>query len=394
MNYNSAYDLIVIGGGVLGTFHAYHALQAGLRVALLEKDSQPIGATVRNFGQVVPSGLSSELQACGRQSLEIYRSLAPILGDGFRRSGSVYLASNDAESTLLHELRQINRHHEYPSELWNAATTLRKVPGVRPEYIREALFFPEEMSIDPRQAIYRILRFLKVVLGLDYYPRRMAIALETTSSGVNVRANTGEAWRAEKVVVCSGSEFQALYPDLFCESDIQLVKLQMLETKPQERLRFEPNILTGKTIRRYEAFRECTSYEAIKQAEPTLSFGREHGVHILFKQSADGSVILGDSHEYAPVRDAASISYGSSNAINIFLLEQAMRIMDLDTWEIKRIWNGYYCQTEEAPVFQRTIDEHIHICTGIGGKGMTMGPAYAKQHLQEIGVLPVASVQG
>jgi len=391
MNYNSAYDLIVIGGGVLGTFHAYHALQAGLRVALLEKDYQPNGATVRNFGQVVPSGLSSELQTYGRQSLAIYRSLEPILEDGFRRSGSLYIASNDAESTLLHELRQINRQHDYASELWNAATTLRNVPGIRPEYIRESLFFPDEISIDPRQAIHRILRFMKEVLGLDYYPKRMAINLEATSSGVQVRANTGEIWQSEKVVVCSGSEFQALYPNLFCESDIQLVKLQMLETKPQHRLRFEPNILTGKTIRRYEAFRECESYGAIKQAEPTLSFGRENGVHILFKQSADGSVILGDSHEYAPVGEAASLRFGSSNAINIYLLEQAMRIMDLDTWEIKRIWNGYYCQTAEAPVFRRTIDERIHICTGIGGKGMTMGPAFAKKNLQEIGVLRVAS---
>ncbi len=377
----------------MGTFHAYHALQAGLRVALLEKDSQPIGATVRNFGQVVPSGLSSELQSYGRQSLDIYRSLEPILGDGFRRSGSLYIASNDAESTLLHELRQINRYNNYSSELWNAATTLRNVPGIRPEYIRESLFFPEEISIDPRQTIHRVLRFLKEVLGLDYYPKRMAIDLDPSSSCVKVRANTGETWQADKVVVCSGSEFQALYPDLFCESDIQLVKLQMLETKPQHRLRFEPNILTGKTIRRYESFRECDSYHAIKQAEPSMSFSREHGVHILFKQSADGSVILGDSHEYAPVEEAGALSYGSSNAINIYLLEQAMRIMDLDTWEINRIWNGYYCQTAEAPVFRRTIDERIHICTGIGGKGMTMGPAFAKKNLQEIGVLPVASGQ-
>ena len=46
------YDLVVVGGGVLGTFHAYHALKKGLRVALFEKDRQPQGATVRNFGQV------------------------------------------------------------------------------------------------------------------------------------------------------------------------------------------------------------------------------------------------------------------------------------------------------------------------------------------------------
>ena len=32
------YDLIVVGSGVLGTFHAYHALKKGLSVAIIEKD--------------------------------------------------------------------------------------------------------------------------------------------------------------------------------------------------------------------------------------------------------------------------------------------------------------------------------------------------------------------
>ncbi|MDE5448610.1 FAD-dependent oxidoreductase, partial [Elizabethkingia meningoseptica] len=44
------FDLIVIGGGVLGTFHAYHALEKGLKVAILEKDKAPQSATTRNFG--------------------------------------------------------------------------------------------------------------------------------------------------------------------------------------------------------------------------------------------------------------------------------------------------------------------------------------------------------
>jgi glycine/D-amino acid oxidase-like deaminating enzyme len=46
------YDLIVVGAGNLGTFHAYHALQMGKSVLMIEKDSEPMEATVRNFGQV------------------------------------------------------------------------------------------------------------------------------------------------------------------------------------------------------------------------------------------------------------------------------------------------------------------------------------------------------
>ena len=43
----SHFDLIVVGGGIMGTFHAYHAAQRNKSVLLLEKDNFPVGATVR-----------------------------------------------------------------------------------------------------------------------------------------------------------------------------------------------------------------------------------------------------------------------------------------------------------------------------------------------------------
>ncbi|MFN3589624.1 MAG: FAD-dependent oxidoreductase, partial [Spirosomataceae bacterium] len=54
------FDLAIVGGGVLGAFHAYHALLKGLSVVLFEKDIYPQGSTIQNFGQVVPSGLAGK----------------------------------------------------------------------------------------------------------------------------------------------------------------------------------------------------------------------------------------------------------------------------------------------------------------------------------------------
>jgi glycine/D-amino acid oxidase-like deaminating enzyme len=72
---NKHFDLIVIGGGILGTFHAYHALLLGKSVLQLEKDNFPVGATVRNFGQVVPSGMEAGWFEYGVAGLEIYKSI-------------------------------------------------------------------------------------------------------------------------------------------------------------------------------------------------------------------------------------------------------------------------------------------------------------------------------
>ncbi|MGA2432134.1 MAG: FAD-dependent oxidoreductase [Acidimicrobiales bacterium] len=48
--------VVVVGGGVLGTMHAFSALSRGATVLHLERDQLPRGATVRNFGLVWVSG--------------------------------------------------------------------------------------------------------------------------------------------------------------------------------------------------------------------------------------------------------------------------------------------------------------------------------------------------
>ncbi len=111
------YDLAIVGGGILGTFHAYHALRRGLRVVLLERDAEPSQASVRNFGQCVPSGMKLKWQSYGRRSLEIYKSMQQRFDLGVRENGSVYLASNEEELHLLHELAAINKVNDYSSKL-------------------------------------------------------------------------------------------------------------------------------------------------------------------------------------------------------------------------------------------------------------------------------------
>jgi hypothetical protein len=46
-------DVIVVGAGILGTFHAYFASKKGYRTLLLECNPFPNDASTRNFGMIV-----------------------------------------------------------------------------------------------------------------------------------------------------------------------------------------------------------------------------------------------------------------------------------------------------------------------------------------------------
>ena len=146
MNSNKPADLLIVGGGVLGSFFAYHALSRGLSVVLLERNAAPQGATVRNFGQVVPSGLDDNWQRFGRESVEIYRSIQAQFDISVRKNGTIYLASDDEELTLIHELHDINVKSGYSSELWSAEQCCQRYPELRSDYCGGGLFFRTEIS--------------------------------------------------------------------------------------------------------------------------------------------------------------------------------------------------------------------------------------------------------
>lgn len=378
------FDLAIVGGGVLGTFHAYHALKKGLKVILLEKNDKPMGATVRNFGQVVPSGMDAKWQQYGRKSLEIYKEIQAQFDISLQQNGSIYIASNDEEITLIEELANINQSNNYASKIWTKQQCLEKYPALQKDYCKAALFFPDEVSADPRFMIHKLHEWMQTLDNFTIKYKTKIKEIDSGGSNCILYSQFNEKIEAEHVIVCSGHEFETLYPNEFIQSDLELVKLQMLRLKAQKHVKIPGNILTGLTIRRYESFQECPSYKSIKTKENKDSFWKKWGVHILFKQEADGTVVLGDSHEYADVAQKDDIDFVIKNEINDYFIAEGKKIIQLDNWEIDTTWMGIYSQCKENDLYQKTIHQKVHIVTGIGGKGMTGSAGFSLEHINKL----------
>ena len=159
---------------------------------LFERHARPRGATVRNFGQVVPSGMDQKWQVFGRQSLDIYESIQSRFDISVRRNGSLYIASDAEEVALLEELHSINVENDYTSELWTAKQCCERYATIA-NGIRqcEGLFFPAEVSINPRKMINSLHDYLSQDERLDiHYSTPIASvqehggkAIVTTSDG-------------------------------------------------------------------------------------------------------------------------------------------------------------------------------------------------------------------
>jgi FAD dependent oxidoreductase TIGR03364 len=380
------FDFAIVGGGIIGASFAYHLLSKGYSVAVFDRENSPDQASVRNFGQIVPSGFGKEWQKHGITSMEIYRSIQKQAQLDLKEEGSLYIASDDDEIRLLEELNFINANNNYDSILLDHSDIKKLYPEIRLSYARAGLQFPLEIQINPKTTVAKILLWLRETKKLSYYNNLTIQDIEVSNNTIHLTDNFKNEYLAKKVFICSGHDFKTLLPEIFINAGLITVKLQMLSGVAKG-TKLNGSILTGWSIRRYESFVECPSFAQIKQREDATSFQRKHGVHILAKQELDGTIILGDSHHYFPHdQQGIQTEYQDSSQINEFILWEAKKILNIDHFIIKNSWSGYYSQCSDKPVFVNHICDGITVVTGIGGKGMTAAFGYTHDFLNNLNI--------
>lgn len=376
------YDLAIVGGGVLGTFHAYHAALLGLKVIVLEKDLFPVEASVRNFGQIVPSGFSvGRWHHYGRYSTQLYKSFQEKFDIGIRNNGSTYIASTQDELELLHELKANFEATEYHSVMLSKEELVAKYPSVDSNYAIGALSFPQEVSSESRIMIHNLHAYLRETTTIEFSYATPVIGIEDKEIEVELQTSNQGKILASKAIICNGKDFRLLFPEVFSKSAIEVVKLGMMVTNPMPEVKLPGNILTGLTIRRYESFKALEGYKNLNW-ENVNQEALNYGIHILFKQRVDGSIVIGDSHLYADAAKNEELGFDIEMSINQIILDEAKKILNLPNWDIQHYWNGFYSQMKgNEEIFDHSISKNVKVVTAIGGKGMTASAGFAKESI-------------
>jgi FAD dependent oxidoreductase TIGR03364 len=344
-----------------------------------------VDATTRNFGMALQTIVETggKWSEYARASSRIYRALQAEHDLGIAVSGSLYLASTELEQRVLQEFaQQFSEVPPYECHYLTASEVGERYPFADAGYVRGGLAFAGDLALEPRRLIREIISSQVQRSTFEYRPSTLVTGVETSGEQCLVRTADGETLTTDHVFVCSGAEYHTLFPDQFMASGLQVCKLQMMRTVPQPMV-LPHSLLSGLSIRRYPAFRACPSYRSLME-EPMEEDLRRYGVHLLFKQSADGTIIIGDSHEYRSLEEASSLQESTSVEINRLILEYAQRMVNLPTWELLQLWNGYYLIHPEHEIFTQDLGDSVHIVTGIGGKGMSTGPGFAEAHINAV----------
>jgi FAD dependent oxidoreductase TIGR03364 len=376
-------DLIVVGAGVLGIFHAYFAARRGWRVLLLERGDWPGEASVRNFGTLMAGSLVGEWRRRGMESIAFYRELAPQAGFHFSPSGSLYQVTTPVEAAVLEEFARRAPGDGCRCELLEPSRAAGLNPLLHREHVRLALHFPDDARVEPRSLFQRLIPWLTREWRVEYHPATVAVHVWASGGEACVRTADGQELHARHVVVCNGSDLRTLFPERFAAAGFERCKLLMLRTVPQQQVRVPTTVASGLTLRRYPAFALCPSWARLRE-EAVAPGVLEAGVHILAVQDPDGSFVVGDSHEYS----SGDLSEILDTRVEGLILSEARRLLQLPSWEIAERWHGVYSMPAGAEIYRETIDQVIHVVTGIRGKGMTTGPAVAREMIEALSLQP------
>ncbi|HEY6921961.1 MAG TPA: FAD-dependent oxidoreductase, partial [Steroidobacteraceae bacterium] len=70
------FDLAVVGAGILGLATALAGARRGLRVAVIDRDAQANGASIRNFGFITVTGQErGRMWQRARRTREVWREV-------------------------------------------------------------------------------------------------------------------------------------------------------------------------------------------------------------------------------------------------------------------------------------------------------------------------------
>ncbi|MDR5733525.1 FAD-dependent oxidoreductase [Caballeronia sp. LZ025] len=213
-------DVLVLGGGLVGSAVAYGLAREGARVTVLDEDDGGFRASRGNFGLVWIQGKGyglSPYARWSRSSATRWPALAEALLQesgidvALKQPGGFHFCFSDDElaerekrlSTLKAELG------DYPYEMLDAADVRARIPQVGPAVLG-ASYTPMDGHVNPLKLL-RALHAAMQARGVKLVSGERAERIEPQANGFVVHGKRG-TYRAARVVLAAGLGNRTLAP--------------------------------------------------------------------------------------------------------------------------------------------------------------------------------------
>ena len=362
---SSSFDVIVVGAGIVGLAHAYEAARRGLRVCVVERDAACVSASIRNFGFITVTGQGAgDTWRRARYSRDVWADVAPKARIPIVHRGLNLVATRDKAVDVLAAFMHTDMAQSVGCELWSAAQAAQYAPELQLAHAQAVLHSPIELRVESRDAIGQLTRWLAQAHGVSF--RFGEAVLEVATPKVVTSATT---LHAERVVVCTNADIHGLYRDCFAKHQVRLCQLQMLRVRPQAGFTLNASVMGDLSLVRYHGYSQLPQAQALlQQLQQEEGASLAHGIHLIVVQSADGSLVVGDSHHYG-----AAVGPFASADVEALMLRHLREALHISDCTVTERWVGIYPSAPQVDCFIEAPDDATRVAVVTSGTGASTG---------------------
>lgn len=368
----SSFDLAVVGSGVVGLAHAYWAVRAGKRVAVIERDARANGASIRNFGFITVTGQErGDSWSLARRTRDVWADIAPLAGIAVEHSG-LYLTARSPEAVAVIEAFLATEMGEgcrllSPQQFRDAAC------GLGGDDLLGALHSPHELRVESRTAIPLLAAWLEAQ-GVTFL--RETVVFDVSLPKVTTSRGVIEAGAA---VVCPGDDFVTLFPERIASYHLRKCRLSMLKTADPG-FRLPAALMSDLSLTRYRGYSalpQARALEAKLRAEQPRHF--DNGVHLIVAQGSDGGLIVGDSHHYDHLPGPFAPASAEAD-----ILDEYARSLGRAAPPVTERWTGVYAVADDRTYLIDAPAPHVRLVMVTSGTGASTGFGIAERVIADL----------
>ena len=344
----NAYDVLIVGAGIVGCACARECALAGLRVAIIEGGVLSAGASAAGMGHVVAMDDSPAQLALTTYSRGLWNDESPELPASveYQPRGTVWVAADDEEMSEVHTKQKTLAQAGVASEILDARELARQEPNLRKGLAGGLLVPGDGVLYPPAAAAYYLAEAQR--LGAKLYTSRAV----STSRFVVVLAD-GSRLGGEYIVLASGAAC-----DLLPAMPVRKRKGHLVITD------------------RYPAFVQHQLVElgylksAHKVAADSVAFN--------IQPRQTGQLLIGSSRQYGDEETQVDPT------ILKRMLDRATSYMPgLAGVSVLRVWTGFRAATaDKLPLIGQAAElsknPSLWLAVGFEGLGITNAPGAAR----------------
>ena len=371
---NSQYELVIVGAGVVGMGAAIAAQKKGVKkILIVERHQACTGASIRNFGFITITGLRQKImQERSLRSREIWLDIIKKAKITINHRGLYLIAQHKESIPVLEEYLKIDPRSTV--RLLSKKEMESHHPLFKKNNNFGGLHSTDEVRIEPRLAVPAVAKFLEST-GIDFLWKEEV--LDFTDKQIVTQKRKIQF---KKLIMAPGNHLKGLGRNVFEQRKIQSSKLHMLRVMPEKKFKLPGGIMADLTLMRYPGYENLPSKKKLdKVIQKTYRAELDNGIHVIVVQGKDGSLIIGDSHQYTHDTHYPF----EKEKIDTLILNKFEQILPIGKYNVLERWIGEY-PSGKKDYLDHWLDKNICIANVTTGIGMSTGFAFAEDVVQKL----------